>query len=177
MLVFKKTVRFFVFKDFLVFVGELGVAYVKLSCFMNKIQIRLNKNSLFVRIINNVSKNMRTKTMFLFAVKQKLSFLDKLFRQKLAVYGIGFRCWVFSIGKTFISLKLGYSNDFSIALPSCIKAVCLKASLILLKSYNLIKLNQYASLLSKLRSPDIYKGKGITCASKGFSLREGKSSK
>jgi len=177
MLAFKKTVRFFLFKNFLVFVGELGVDYIKLSCFINKIQVRLSKNSLVVRIANNASRNMRIKVKFLYTVKQKLLFLDKLFRQKLIVSGIGFRCWVFRVKKTFISLKLGYSNDFSVTLPLYIKAICLKASLILLKSYNLVKLNQYVSFLSKLRFPDVYKGKGITCVDKGFSLREGKSSK
>jgi len=177
MLIFKRTIRLFVFKNLLFFVGELGVAYIRLSCFIDKIQIYFSKSFLSVKIMNDITENMRIKTKLLFLIKQKLLLLNNLFKQKLMVFGVGFRCWTFHMKKIFISLKLGYSNDFCIALPPCIKIICLKASLVLLKSYNLVKLYQFVSFLRKLRITDVYKGKGIMPINECFSFKERKSSK
>lgn len=153
------------YKDFLFFVSELGIIRKKISFITKKLQVCYCKNYLNLKIIGNIYKNIAVKDVFFFEIIQIISKLNTFSKQKLLLYGIGFRCWTLKKKETFknyIFLKLGFSNDICIIVPSYIKIACLRSSSLLLKSYDMIRLKQFIVFLCSLRSLDMYKGKGLT---------------
>ncbi len=152
-------------------VCNLGIVVVEVSIFLDKLFIYYNNNFLGVKALDNDFKSLILKNIFLLKIKKVITNFTTLFKQKLLLFGIGFRYWIL---KNSIILKLGFSNDMFVAVPSYVKIICLKSSVFLLKSCNKVKLSQYITLLCKSRIPDVYKGKGILYSDKKVFLKQGK---
>lgn len=92
-----------------------------------------------------------------------LSSLKKFYIQKLSLYGVGFRSWIYMNKQKlhFLLLKVGFSFDLCYFIFSNIKFLCLKPNLILLKSLNKQKTNQVAATLCNIKNWNLYKNKGI----------------
>jgi len=162
MLVLKKGMNIFIYKSHLFLVCNLGIVVVEVSIFLDKLFIYYNNNFLGDKALDNDFKSL---------IKKVITNFTTLFKQKLLLFGIGFRYWIL---KNSIILKLGFSNDMFVAVPSYVKIICLKSSVFLLKSCNKVKLSQYITLLCKSRIPDVYKGKGILYSDKKVFLKQGK---
>lgn len=79
--------------------------------------------------------------------------------QKLQIYGSGYR--VVGITEDTITLKLGYSYDTEITIPSGIVARANKYNQILCVGIDKQRLSQFTRDLQKARPYNIYKKKGI----------------
>jgi large subunit ribosomal protein L6 len=91
---------------------------------------------------------------------------------RLAFIGVGFR--VEEINDGFLKLKLGFSHFVFIRIPSYIKVVAPKKTLLVLKSMDDHLLNEFALRVRSFKLPDVYKGKGITLKNQILILKEGK---
>jgi large subunit ribosomal protein L6 len=93
------------------------------------------------------------------------------FQVLLKLVGIGYRA---IIEKEKLVLKLGFSHLIFLEIPKGIEIICKKPSLILLKSYDLLMLTQFAALIRSYKIPEPYKGKGILYKGEKIRRKEGK---
>jgi len=128
-----------------------------------KILVKSQKFSLFKRdgcvfIINSSLSSLDLeKTIFdLFTYKKgyKVNFY-----KRLVINGVGYR--FLKIVNDHIRIKAGFSNDVKVPIPPLLEIIRISPTSLLLLSpdYNLMSL--FSSILKNVRSPDIYKGKGI----------------
>ena len=117
---------------------------------------------LFVYFNKYLKKCIYKKSFYTLKINNLLNNLNLIYRRKLIVFSIGFKFWCLKKKNVhLIMLKIGYSNDICIEIPKSLILICLKPSLILVKSFDLSKLTQFISFLRLLKKPDSYKGKGI----------------
>lgn len=93
------------------------------------------------------------------------------FQVLLKLVGIGYRA---VIEKDKLVLKLGFSHLIFLEIPKGIEVFCKKPSLVLLKSYDLLMLTQFAALVRSYKIPEPYKGKGILYKGEKIRRKEGK---
>jgi ribosomal protein L6P/L9E len=93
----------------------------------------------------------------------------------LELIGIGYRAqFQQESGKTQITLKVGFSHEIKIPLPSSLLCFSKKPSLFSLYSLDLPEVQQFASKLIAYKKPEPYKGKGLRFQGKVIPLRMGK---
>jgi large subunit ribosomal protein L6 len=126
-----------------------------------------------------VDSNFRKKRalFFLNQVLLKQLCLGAIFgyRKQLKIVGIGYQA---AVEKTetssFLSLKLGYSHQLRLSIPSTLQIICPKPRVILIKGMNLQKVANYAAFIRRLRLPNSYKEKGIYHFGEKLKLKQGK---
>jgi large subunit ribosomal protein L6 len=97
------------------------------------------------------------------------------FKKFLRVRGVGYR---FNISSTALTIQAGYSHLLKIKIPFFKSFVTnKKATLIRGRSVDLITLSTFFAAVRYLRSPDVYKGKGIRYRKDSFIRKEGKKKK
>jgi large subunit ribosomal protein L6 len=164
------------YKNNLLLIGRTGMATVKVSHLIHKLQISISKSSLNIITFVNDKDSLILKNNLVTDIDKTLSRLTNLLRKKLLFFGIGFRCWTYKKDdlSEYIVLKIGFSRDICVKIPLSIKAVSLKPTLVLFKSLDKIKLNQFVAFLRSLKVPDSYKGKGIQYIDEKILLKAGK---
>jgi large subunit ribosomal protein L6 len=97
------------------------------------------------------------------------------YQRILEISGVGYRA---QVQGSKISLTLGYSHPVDFQLPPGINAaVDQKLTTVTLSGIDKQQLGQVAANIRSLRSPDIYKGKGIRYAGERIKLKVGKAGK
>jgi large subunit ribosomal protein L6 len=174
--IFLKNYDVFFFKNTLFLIMPNGIVKIKLDNYIRYLTFTVTKSSLQ---INDTSVNKCYSTLVDDVHKKilnKLSEVNFIFKQKLMLFGIGFRCWTYKDSDKFnqIIFKIGFSRDLCVKIPRMIKVTPLKSTLILCKSLDKAKLNQFAAYLRSLKISDIYKGKGIRYVHEVIVLKTGK---
>ena len=75
-----------------------------------------------------------------------------------------------------MELKVGYSHTCLIKVPSELKVVCLKPTLISISGIDKQEVGNFAALVRSYKIPEPYKGKGILYQDEKITLKEGKRS-
>jgi large subunit ribosomal protein L6 len=97
------------------------------------------------------------------------------YRRQLNLTGIGYTAALEpENNKTFLLLKLGFSHNVKILIPSYIKIDCPKPRIILVKGTSLQKVNNFAALIRDLKLPNPYKEKGLYYKGEILKLKQGK---
>jgi len=97
------------------------------------------------------------------------------YQRVLEITGVGYRA---QVQGSKVSLTLGYSHPVDFHLPPGISAaVDQKQTTLTLSGVDKQQLGQVAANIRALRSPDIYKGKGIRYAGERIKLKVGKAGK
>jgi large subunit ribosomal protein L6 len=91
---------------------------------------------------------------------------------RLTFVGVGFR--IESIENGFIKLKLGFSHLVFVKIPPYITVFAPNKTLLVLECIDDPLLKEFCAKLYLLKSPDIYKGKGILYKNQVLTLKEGK---
>jgi large subunit ribosomal protein L6 len=97
--------------------------------------------------------------------------LKEPFKVVLEINGVGYKAAVHGHSLT---LTLGYSHDIIYVLPSNIKAVIEKQTLITLSGEDKVLVGQIAAEIISFRKPEPYKGKGVKIFGKKILRKEGK---
>jgi large subunit ribosomal protein L6 len=103
--------------------------------------------------------------------KNLLTGVSDGFTKKLEINGVGYRAQV--QGNKLI-LQLGHSHDIELAIPSDLKVVCEKPTMISVSGANNQKVGQFAAEIRSYRSPEPYKGKGVKYEGEFILRKEGK---
>lgn len=158
--------------------GKLGLNITLISYALGKTQILYNANSLNIKVNDNNFDTIVVKYKLLSELVLNFNYVSKIFKKKLLLFGIGFRCWILKKQKVLeydnVVFKVGFSNDVYIKIPLFIRIICLNSTFVLLESYDRIKLLEFSSLLRNLRFIDMYKGKGIFYINENVCLKQGK---
>lgn len=135
----------------------------------NTLAIKGSEGSFTLRNINSLKQN---KTLFYRLIQQAVVGVNFGYINRLSFVGVGYR--VESLTDKVIILKLGFSHLISIKIPASIKVYSPKKSTLILKSFDLQKLNLFTARIRSYRFPDVYKGKGILFKNEIIRLKSGK---
>lgn len=138
----------------------------------------INNNFFFIKTnkllltCNNKNKksiiNLYTKL-----IKIKIKGILQGFKLTLFLKGIGFKAF---IEKNSLILKLGFSHNIIISIPSNIEIINHSNTLIF-SSIDYIFLNQFVHYVKNHKKPEPYKGKGLLFKNEKILQKEGKKSK
>lgn len=151
------------------FEGILG----KLSLtFTNDIFFFLKKNQLILTV--NLQKNKKSiLNLYNKLIKIKIKGVLQGFKLNLIFKGIGFKAF---IENNNLILKLGFSHNITIPIPSNIKIINQSNNLIF-NSIDFIYLTQFVHYIKSFKKPEPYKGKGLLLKNEKILKKEGKKSK
>lgn len=121
----------------------------------------------------NVSKKKAAYSSFLRLFQKSLIGVRLGFVSRLIFTGVGFR--VESLNENFIKLKLGFSHFIFIPIPSYIKIVSPKKFSLVLNCRDEHLLKEFCTKICSLKSPDVYKGKGVFYKNQILTLKDGRS--
>jgi len=93
------------------------------------------------------------------------------FSVTLEINGVGYRAAV--QGNT-LNLQLGYSHEIAYPIPSDVKIVCERPTLINVSGADRQRVGQIAAEIRAYRPPEPYKGKGIKYSTETVRRKEGK---
>lgn len=149
--------------------GELKWDYpesIKVSLDNNKVLVQRSGDSKLDRSLHGLSRSL---------VANMVTGVSRGYQRVLEISGIGYRA---QLQGNRIVLTLGYSHPVEFQLPPGITAaVDQKQTTITLSGIDKQLIGQVAANLRALRSPDIYKGKGIRYAGERLKLKVGKAGK
>jgi large subunit ribosomal protein L6 len=153
----------------LYFEGLLGVLSLT---FINDISFFYKKNQLI--LILNAQKNKKSiLNLYNKLIKLKIKGVLQGFKLNLILKGIGFKAFV---EKDNLILKLGFSHNITIAIPSNIKVIS-QANNLIFSSIDFIFLTQFVHFIKNHKKPEPYKGKGLLLKNEKILKKEGKKSK
>jgi large subunit ribosomal protein L6 len=164
----------FSFKKALFFVSKIGIIKIALPRSKTSIVFYITKSH--VKISTSDIHEFKIVENMLVGVNKILGKSSLVFSNKIMLFGIGFRSWTYKVkdGFKYLILKIGFSRDLSIKIPFVVKVIILKPTLLLFKSLDKNKLNQFVALLRSLKIPDSYKGKGLRYIEEKIVLKLGK---
>ncbi|HXX81418.1 MAG TPA: 50S ribosomal protein L6 [Thermodesulfovibrionales bacterium] len=149
--------------------GELSWDFPKevtVSLGGGKVSIERASDSKIDRSLHGLSRSL---------VANMVRGVSQGYQRILEISGVGYRA---QVQGSKISLTLGYSHPVDFQLPPGISAaVDQKQTTVTLSGIDKQQLGQVAANIRALRSPDIYKGKGIRYAGERIKLKVGKAGK
>ena len=153
----------------LYFEGLLGVLSLT---FINDISFFYKKNQLIL-ILNSQKNKKSILNLYNKLIKLKIKGVLQGFKLNLILKGIGFKAFV---EKDNLILKLGFSHNITIAIPSNIKVIS-QANNLIFSSIDFIFLTQFVHFIKNHKKPEPYKGKGLLLKNEKILKKEGKKSK
>jgi large subunit ribosomal protein L6 len=93
------------------------------------------------------------------------------FSVTLEISGVGYRA---SIQGNVLNLQLGYSHEIAYPIPSDVRIICERPTLITLSGPDRQRVGQVAAEIRAYRPPEPYKGKGIKYSTETVRRKEGK---
>jgi len=173
--IYIQNINVFIFKNNLFLVTPFGANKIYLPPFLDTKLVVL-KNSIELNNDNCSLNSEQAKLKLYNCINDKIMELNNVTNKKLVLFGIGYRSWTCKTENnlSYIILKIGFSRDIVVKVPKTIKIISLKPTLILLKSINKIILSQFVHFLYSLKTPDVYKGKGIRFLNEKIVIKLGK---
>lgn len=149
--------------------GELHWGYPE------AINISLDQGKLLVKRAGDSKKEKSLHGLTRSLVANMVTGVSQGYQRVLEITGVGYRA---QVQGTKVVLTLGYSHPVEFQLPQGVSAaVDQKQTTITLTGIDKQVLGQVAANIRALRSPDIYKGKGVRYAGERLKLKVGKAGK
>lgn len=155
--------------DTIFFKGLLGKLYLT---FIKKVFFFYKKNQLIL-IINTQKNKKSILNLYNKLIKLKIKGVLQGYKLNLILKGIGFKAF---IENNNLILKLGFSHNITVSIPSNIKIINQSNNLIF-SSIDYIFLTQFVHLIKSYKKPEPYKGKGLLLKNEKILKKEGKKSK
>ena len=176
-MIFLNKTKVFRYKNNLIFVDEGGAISLDISNYLHQCNIVIKLNDISIKPIDATNPYfIKVKNTLVEEIKQILFVLNNPIKKKLLLFGVGFRSWVYKTkdNLSFMLLKIGFSRDMCVKIPLDVKVICLKPTLILIKGFDKVKVNQFVASIRLLKTPDPYKGKGIQFINEKLIFKPGK---
>jgi large subunit ribosomal protein L6 len=104
-------------------------------------------------------------------VNNMVTGVSKGFSVTLEINGVGYRA---AVQGNALNLQLGYSHEIAYPIPSDVKIVCERPTLITISGADRQRVGQVAAEIRAYRRPEPYKGKGIKYSTETVRRKEGK---
>jgi len=161
--------------NYIVVQGQLGIIINNVP---NDLNITQENNLLYINLKNNnIVNNKKTYSMWgtcRSLINNAIIGVTRGYIVKLKMIGIGYKA---SMSKSYLRLKIGYTNVVKINIPSDIKIKCVRNNIIYIYGFDLQRVKQMSMLIRSYKKPDIYKGKGIQLYNEVLNLKQGKKKK
>lgn len=141
---------------FLVFKNTSETRYVFLESY---ISVEKKNDQLILGINPEFKENENLFSLFISKVDFVIKNLTVIYKKKLILKGLGFRCNVNEKLKS-VEFKLGFSHLLNLSIPENVK-MTVRKSYINIESTNNILLGNFINKIISLKRPDSYKGKGF----------------
>ena len=151
------------------FEGLLGTLSL---IYLDKILFFYKKNKLIL-VVNGQKNKKSILNLYNKLIKIKIKGVLQGFKLNLILKGIGFKAFV---ENNNLILKLGFSHNITIEIPSTIKVLSQSNNLIF-SSLDYILLTQFVHYVRNYKKPEPYKGKGLLLKNENILKKEGKKSK
>ncbi len=135
---------------------------VKVEISDNKVSVNPLSEAKFARMMWGTTQRL---------VENAILGVSQGFSKRLEMKGVGYRA---QMKGSNLSLQLGFSHDVEIPVPSYIKVVCEKPTILQISSPDKQKLGEFVANIRKYRLPEPYKGKGIMYEGEFILRKEGK---
>jgi large subunit ribosomal protein L6 len=146
--------------------GKLSLNYI------NEILFFFKKNQLIL-ILNSQKNKKSILNLYNKLIKLKIKGVLQGFKLNLILKGIGFKAFVENDN---LILKLGFSHNITVSIPSNIKVIS-QANNLIFSSIDFIFLTQFVHFIKNHKKPEPYKGKGLLLKNEKILKKEGKKSK
>jgi large subunit ribosomal protein L6 len=148
--------------------GKLGQLAFPVS---NEVVVEVKDGKVFVqpKAESKVSRMMWGTTQRL--ARNIITGVSQGFTKRLEINGVGYRAQV--QGNKLV-LQLGYSHDIELQIPSDLKVICEKPTVIAISGADNQRVGQFAAEIRDFRSPEPYKGKGVKYEGEYILRKEGK---
>ena len=131
----------------------------------NSLGLLKKQKTLLLKAIDSTSVNKLDLSRSAKSIEIEMGVLNKKYRKKLSVRGLGYRMRVIEntekLDHNVLELKVGYSHLKLLRFSSDIKIKIVKKTRIIIESLNKVKLGNFAKEVWSARKPDVYKGKGF----------------
>lgn len=97
--------------------------------------------------------------------------IKRLYRKSLFLKGLGYKVTI-SDDKNFLLLRLGFSHNISIEIPTSRLIVRVNKNSIVVEGFDPVEVGNFANKIRYLKNPDSYKGKGIWYKNEIKTLKE-----
>lgn len=166
----KKDKKFISIPNTLGLLKKEGITYIVARSFLVDSKERLvNKNLLQLKEKTKLNKLLKT-------IETEMIVLNKKYRKKLSLKGLGYRMRVIEdtndLENKILELKVGYSHLKLLPFCSDIKIKIVKKTRIIIESINKVKLGNFSKDVWSTRKPDAYKGKGFWFKYEKMKLKE-----
>jgi ribosomal protein L6P/L9E len=141
---------------FLVFKNTSETRYVFLESY---ISVEKKDDQLILATSLEFKENENLFSLFVSKVDFVIKNLIVIYKKKLILKGLGFRCNVNEKLKS-AEFKLGFSHLLNLSIPENVK-MTVRKSYINIESTNNILLGNFINKIISLKRPDSYKGKGF----------------
>lgn len=141
---------------FLVFKNTSETRYVFLESY---ISVEKKDDQLILATCLELKENENLFSLFVSKVDFVIKNLTVIYKKKLILKGLGFRCNVNEKLKS-VEFKLGFSHLLNLTIPENVK-MTVRKSYINIESTNNILLGNFINKIISLKRPDSYKGKGF----------------
>lgn len=145
----------------LTFKGKLGLLSVPLH---ESIALKYDNNYIYV-----YSDNKAMLGTFSSNLKTNLKGVSQGFTVKLQLVGIGYR---FIEATNVLKLKIGFSHKMICKIPNDVSVKIIKPTLLSISGVNNQIINHFADQIRSLKTPEVYKGKGIKYLDEKINLKE-----
>lgn len=146
---------------YLVFEYKAGWKFIFIPHFL---VLQKKERILYLTFIDNLDKKNEFDKL-INTIETQIYFLNKKYRKKLSLKGLGFRMRVIEntdqLKENILELKIGYSHLKLLRFPLDIKVKIVKKTRIIIESANKVQLGNFAKEVWSTRKPDSYKGKGF----------------
>jgi large subunit ribosomal protein L6 len=146
--------------------GKLSLNYI------NEILFFFKKNQLIL-ILNSQKNKKSILNLYNKLIKLKIKGVLQGFKLNLILKGIGFKAFVENDN---LILKLGFSHNITVSIPSNIKVIS-QANNLIFSSIDFLFLTQFVHFIKNHKKPEPYKGKGLLLKNEKILKKEGKKSK
>ena len=159
----------------------------EVSALLTEETINENKNFIVAATPSNKNYLKSPKKLIFFSTNSKSFFgcVSSIIQNKIygvtrgfliyiRIIGVGYRAQLQGIENQMLYLKVGFSHDIKFEVPKAVRAFLLEPTLICLYGIDKNQLTQTASKIKKIKTPSVYKGKGIRLVNEKIILKTGK---
>lgn len=135
------------------------------------VKCELKQENLIFSAVDLSSPQLFQYNQFLSQFQDYLKRLDKVFRKKLMLKGLGYKA-ILKNEESVLELKVGYSHVITIPIDKNTIKVIIDKNVLSVEGFDKVAIGNFVNKIRNLKLPDSYKGKGFWYKNEVIKLKE-----
>lgn len=135
------------------------------------VKCELKQKNLIFSVADLSSEQLFQYNQFLSQFQDYLKRLEKLFRKKLLLKGLGYKA-VLKNEESILELKIGYSHVINVPVDSQSIKVAIDKNTLIVEGFDKVAVGNFVNRIRSFKLPDSYKGKGFWYKNEVIKLKE-----